>query len=66
MTQRRRFKQLLSLNERLEREAARLREQAEQLSHGPEREKLLRRARQAETATHVDEWLSSPGLQSPG
>jgi hypothetical protein len=28
-------------------------------------EQLLRRARQAETATHVDEWLSSPGLQAP-
>jgi hypothetical protein len=66
MGSRRRFKQLLSLNERLEQEAARLRAQAEQLPYGPEREKLMRRARQAETATHVDEWLSSPGLQSPG
>ena len=66
MIPRRRFKQLLSFNERLEQEAARLREQAEKLSHGIEREKLLRKARQAETATHVDEWLSSTGLRSPG
>jgi hypothetical protein len=29
------------------------------------RELLLRRARQAETASHISEWLSSPELQSP-
>lgn len=62
---RRRFKQLLSLSERLEQEAARLRALAEKLPNGPQREQILRKARQAETATHVDEWLSSPGLQAP-
>jgi hypothetical protein len=62
---RRRFKQLLSLSERLEQEAARLRAAAEKMPLGPQREKILRKARQAETATHVDEWLSSPGLQAP-
>jgi hypothetical protein len=25
----------------------------------------LRRARQAETASHINEWLTSPGLQPP-
>ncbi len=65
MYQRRRFKQLLTLTERLDQEAARLREQAEKLPHGPEREKCIRKAREAETATHIDEWLSSPGLQAP-
>jgi len=30
-----------------------------------ERETLLRKARQAETAAHMDEWLSSPGLKAP-
>jgi hypothetical protein len=29
------------------------------------RETLLRKARPAETAAHMDEWLSSPGLQAP-
>jgi hypothetical protein len=29
------------------------------------RQLLLRRARQAETAAHISEWLSSPGLASP-
>jgi hypothetical protein len=29
------------------------------------REALLRKARQAETAAHIDDWLRSPGLQPP-
>ncbi len=48
---------------REEREA--ILKQAEALPHGREREKLLRKARQLETACHVNEWISSPGLQSP-
>ena len=52
---RRRFKQLLSLSERLEQEAARLHAAAEKLPHGPRREQFLRKARQTETATHIDE-----------
>jgi hypothetical protein len=26
---------------------------------------LIRRARQAETALHLNEWVNSPGLQPP-
>ena len=44
-------------SERLYQDAARLRVQAEKLPHGVAREKLVRMARQAETA---NEWLSSP------
>ena len=36
--------------------------EAEQLPYGKEREELLRKARQLETASYVNEWLSSPGL----
>jgi hypothetical protein len=43
--ERRRFKQLLSLSERLEQEAARLRAAAEKLPQGPQREQILRKAR---------------------
>ena len=32
---------------------------------GVEREKLIRLARQVETAAHIQEWLTSPGLQAP-
>lgn len=63
--QRRRFKQTVSLEERLAQEAARLREQARQLPAGAEREILLRKARQAETGCHMTEWLRSPGLKPP-
>jgi len=62
---RRRFKEMLFDTERLDQEAVRLRAEADKLPPGPQRENLLRRARQTETATHVDEWLSSPGLQAP-
>jgi hypothetical protein len=63
--QRRRFKNILSFPDRLCQEAERLRAEAEKLPHGHERDTLLRKARQAETASHVHEWLSSPGLQAP-
>ncbi|MDT4739923.1 hypothetical protein [Bradyrhizobium sp. WYCCWR 12699] len=65
MQKRRRFKQVFSLEERLAEEARRLREEAELLPHGPVRDEALRRARQAETGSHISEWLRSPGLQPP-
>jgi hypothetical protein len=62
---RRRFKQTELLEERLGKEAIRLREQAKLLKPGIERERLLRSARQAEVGAHMSEWLRSPGLQPP-
>lgn len=59
---RRRFKQETSLEERLAREAQRWREQASSLPPGQERETLLKKARQADTAVHVSDWVSVPGL----
>jgi hypothetical protein len=63
--QRRRFKNVLSFPDRLSQEAERLRAEAEKLPHGQERDMLLRKIRQAETAAHVHEWVSSPGLRAP-
>jgi hypothetical protein len=63
--QRRRFKHALSLPDRLTQVAERFRAEAEKLPPGIERHELERRARQAETAAHMDEWLRSPGLQPP-
>ena len=65
MQQRKRIKQTMSLEERLAEEARRLREEAESLPHGPVRDTALRRARQAETGSHMSEWLTSPGLRPP-
>jgi hypothetical protein len=64
--QHRRFKNILSFPDRLDQEIERLRAEAEKLPPGNrEREMLLRKARQAETALHINDWLSSPGLQAP-
>jgi len=38
---------------------------AEKLPYGKQREALLRKARQLETASQIDQWLSSPELQPP-
>lgn len=65
MPERRRFTQTTTLEERLVEEAKRLRKQAHGTPQGIEREHLLRRARQAETASHMTEWLNSRGLQTP-
>jgi hypothetical protein len=65
MQKRRRVTQTLDLEERLAEEAKRLRMQAELLPPGTVRESALRRARQAETGSHMSEWLRSPGLRSP-
>nr|WP_271671166.1 hypothetical protein [Bradyrhizobium sp. CCBAU 51627] len=65
MQRRRRFKQTVSLEERLSREAERLRDEAKSLPPGPQREDAIRRARQAETASHMSEWLRSSELRPP-
>jgi hypothetical protein len=62
---RRRFKQLYSLKERLENEVTKLRQEADDTPPGVKRDLLLRRARHAEAAAHMDEWLNSPGLRAP-
>ena len=63
--QRRRFKQIRSLEERLSDHAERLREEAKLRPPGVARDELIRKARQAETGSHLIEWLSSPGLRPP-
>ena len=65
MQERRRFQQIDPLDKRLSEEAQRLRKEARGTPPGVERERLIRRARLAETGAHMSEWLSSPGLRSP-
>jgi hypothetical protein len=65
MRQRRRSRQTSSLDQRLAQESQNLRKQAEGMPAGIPRDDLLRKARQAETASHVLEWVSSPGLKTP-
>ena len=64
--QRKRVKHTATFEERLAEEAIKFKEAAEQQPAGSSaRELLLRRAGQAETASHINNWLSSPGLQPP-
>lgn len=64
--QRKRVKHTATFEDRLAEEAIKFKEAAEKQPPGSmARELLLRRARQAETAAHINEWLRSPGLQPP-
>jgi hypothetical protein len=62
---RRRFKQTGTLKDRLTEWAEGLRNRAQQLEPGPQREDLLKKARQAETRAHLGDWANSPGLKPP-
>lgn len=46
-------------------DAKRLRKEAASMRPGFERDQLLKRARQAETASRMSDWLHSPGLRPP-
>jgi hypothetical protein len=64
--QRKRVNHTATFEERLAEEATKFKEAAENQPPGSmARELLLRRARQAETAAHINEWLRSPGLRPP-
>ena len=57
------FKQ--SDKQRLAEQAAKLRKEAQGTPPGIERERLIRRARQAESALQVNGWLNSRDLRPP-
>lgn len=65
MSERRRVKQTTSLKDRLILFAEQVREKAAQLRPGAEQDALLKKARQADTAAHLNEWANSPELQPP-
>ena len=54
-----------TFEENIAAEKAKLVAQVAKLKPGPQMDGLLKKIRQLETAAHVNEWLSSPGLQSP-
>ena len=63
---RRSIRHTAAFEERLAREAEKFKDAADQQAPGSlARELLLRRARQAETASHINAWLTSPGMQPP-
>ena len=46
-------------------EKARIEAQVAKLPPGPQKDGLVKKLRQLETASHINDWLSSPGLQPP-
>lgn len=65
MGKRRRVSQTKSLHDRLGEFARRAQEEAEKLPPGPERDAALRKAQQAQTGAHIDEWINSEGMKPP-
>ncbi|MGY3558459.1 hypothetical protein ACVWXP_001728 [Bradyrhizobium sp. USDA 4463] len=65
MQKRRRFAQQLTLQDRLAAWSKAVLEQAKKLPPGAERDALMKKARQADVASHLDDWAKSPGLQPP-
>jgi hypothetical protein len=65
MKQRRYFTQTETFKERLAAFADGVRVKASKLRPGPEQEALLRKARQADTAAHLNDWANSPERQPP-
>lgn len=54
-----------TFEENLAAQKAKLEAQVTKLKPGPQREGLLKKIQQLETALHMSEWLASPGLQPP-
>jgi hypothetical protein len=62
---RNRRKNLTTTTQRLVQLAQRARAEAANLPFGPAQRDLLRKAREAEITAHLNDWLTSPGLQPP-
>ena len=54
-----------TFEDRIAAEKAKLEAQVAKLKPGPQMDALREKIRQLETASHMNEWLSSPGLHSP-
>jgi hypothetical protein len=54
-----------SFEDRIAAEKARVKEQLAGVSHGPQRDALVKKIRQLDIASHLNDWLRSPGLQPP-
>jgi hypothetical protein len=60
-----RSKRFLTLKDRLALYANEVRERASLLPPGIERDILIKKARQADTASQPEDWANSSGLRSP-
>ncbi|MCE3258155.1 MAG: hypothetical protein K0Q64_2238 [Nitrobacter vulgaris] len=65
MEQRRRFKQSLPLGDRLSAFIHVMRERAELVGPGSERDEILKKVKKAETAVEMERAVNSPKLKPP-
>ena len=54
-----------TIEEKWEKLAAAAKAEAKKLPPGKDKDALLKKARQLETASQIGDWLSSPGLRCP-
>ena len=54
-----------SFEDQIAADKLRLEAEVAHLPSGRRKDQLLRKIRQLETASHISDWLSSPGLQPP-
>jgi hypothetical protein len=54
-----------SFEVRMSQAAKEMENRAWQMQPGPQRDAILRKARQMDVMGHITEWLSSPGLRAP-
>jgi hypothetical protein len=55
----------LTIEEKWRQQSVAAKSEAEKLPHGKQCDQLLRKARQLETASRINDWLSSPELSPP-
>jgi hypothetical protein len=55
----------ITIEEKWHQQSEAAKSEAQKLPHGKERDALIRKARQLETASQINQWLSSPELRPP-
>lgn len=56
---------MMTFEDQVAADKARLEAQIAQLPPGRRKDELRRKIRQLETASHISDWIASPGLQPP-
>jgi hypothetical protein len=55
----------ITIEEKWHQQSEAAKSEAQKLPHGRERDALIKKARQLETASQINQWLSSPELRPP-
>ena len=55
----------ITIEQKWHQQAEAAKKEAEKLPHGKERDALVRKARQLQTASQINQWLSSSELKPP-